>query len=263
VFKLTPPVAPQTQWTESVIYNFLGGADGYGPTAGLVFDTSGALYGTTDNGGGTRCLQGCGTVFKLTPPVAPATQWTESILYSFNSAGDGDTPIAGVIFDTSGALYGTTMEGGAAGGGTVFKLTPPVAPATQWTESILHNFGVIPNDGLTPYAGVVSDTSGALFGVTNLGGVAGYGVIYKLAAPNAAPSHLAGARTESVLYSFTGGADGGSPDASLLFAGALFGVTYRGGVGQSGGTGDGVLFALTCPPEPGIFGGTLQLSCAP
>jgi uncharacterized repeat protein (TIGR03803 family) len=126
VFKLTPPGATGGPWTETVLYSFIGGGDGAAPVAGLIADASGALYGTTQAGGGTGCAGGlgCGTVFKLTPPTTTGGTWTESVLYSFTGGTDGANPVAGLIADTSGALYGTT-EGGGSGGGTVFKLTLP------------------------------------------------------------------------------------------------------------------------------------------
>ncbi len=108
------------------------GNDGINPQAGVILDTYGALYGTTTYGGtGTgRCggESGCGTVFKLTPPVPPAAQWIETVLYSFQGGSDGSAPQAGLIFYQRRSLTGTTQSGGSAGYGTVFKLTPPAPP---------------------------------------------------------------------------------------------------------------------------------------
>ena len=94
------------------------------PYAGLIADEEGALYGTTGNGG-----INFGTVFKLTPPANGQTTWTETVLYRFcsqPSCSDGGLPLAGLIFDKEGVLYGTTFGGGSSGlvGGTVFKMTP-------------------------------------------------------------------------------------------------------------------------------------------
>jgi uncharacterized repeat protein (TIGR03803 family) len=123
--------------SETVLYNFKGQSDGANPQGGLIADTEGALYGTTVKGGSHNQ----GTVFKLTPPAAGQTQWTETVLYSFTGAADGGTPVAALIFDTHGALYGTTQSGGSSNNaGTVFKLTPPAAGKTQWTETVLHTF---------------------------------------------------------------------------------------------------------------------------
>ncbi len=126
VFMLTPPVAGETRWTETVLHTFTGGADGFAPLAGLIMDASGALYGTTWSGGPGCVGANCGTVFKLTPPASGETRWTETVLHSFTGGADGADPGAGVIMDASGALYGTTVNGGgrAPRCGTVFKVVP-------------------------------------------------------------------------------------------------------------------------------------------
>ena len=129
VFKLTPPAKGQTAWKETVLYRFTGGSDGIEPRAGLLADKEGALYGTTQSGGGTiNCNGNCGTVFKLTPPAKGQTAWKETVLYRFTGGSDGFEPLAGLIADEEGALYGTTQSGGGTGNGgigfgTVFKLT--------------------------------------------------------------------------------------------------------------------------------------------
>jgi uncharacterized repeat protein (TIGR03803 family) len=169
VFQLTPPVAPQTQWTETVLYSFQGGADGFDPTASLIFDSAGTvLYGTTLQGGGPS---NGGTVFQLTPPVAPQTKWTKTTLYSFQGGTDGLYP-SRLILDATGALYGATQNGGINCEGTVFKLAPPVAPQTQWTETVLYRFGAQAGtaDGISPSGGLIFDSSGALYGTTAGGG---------------------------------------------------------------------------------------------
>jgi uncharacterized repeat protein (TIGR03803 family) len=120
VFRLSPPIAGQTAWTEPVLYSFSGGVDGFGPVAGLTRDHAGNLYGTTDVGGFSNFG---GVVFKLSPPAPGRRAWTETVLHSFNGK-DGAEPRAGLIRDAAGNLYGTTYAGGAHGSGTVFKLTP-------------------------------------------------------------------------------------------------------------------------------------------
>ncbi|MFZ3327957.1 MAG: choice-of-anchor tandem repeat GloVer-containing protein [Methylocella sp.] len=149
VFKLAPPAAGH-MWTETVLYSFKGGSDGSRPWAGVIFDSKGALYGTTlEGGGGASCGNGCGTVFKLKPPAAGLTQWTEKVLLRFQgtAGGDGEAPQGGLVFDNAGALYGTTLAGGAIGLGTVFKLKPPAAGLTQWTEKVLSD---LPSGGANP-----------------------------------------------------------------------------------------------------------------
>ncbi len=229
VYRLTAPVPPATQWTETVLYSFQGGSDGNDPYAPhLLIDGSGALYGSTAGGGSA----GQGTVFKLTPPVPPATVWTEIVLHSFTGGpGDGASPMAGLIFDNNGALYGTTETGGAQGQGTVFKLTPPVPPATQWGETILHSF-TASTDGGSPFAGVVFGPGGALYGTTTFGGSAVFGTLFMLTPQG----------TFTVLHNFAGGGDGNEPfTGSVIFGpnGALYGTTVGGG-SQNAGT----VFAL-------------------
>ena len=188
VFKLTPPAPGQTQWTESVIYRFTGGANGSNPLARLLFDpASGSLYGTAFDGGG---VSGSGLVFKLSPPPPGQTQWTQSVLHSFGAfAGDGANPQAGLSLGADGALYGTTVFGGTAQMGTVYRLAPPSVGQTQWTETILWSFGGSP-DGAGPFAEVIFDNMGALYGTTQGGGggacsasFPGCGTVFQLTPP--------------------------------------------------------------------------------
>jgi uncharacterized repeat protein (TIGR03803 family) len=199
-----------------VLYKFTGGTDGSQPEAGLILDTSGNLYGTTPQGGAF----GDGVVFKLTKNSDGS--WTESVLYSFAGGTDGATPYAEVTFDASGNLYGTTYSGGASSAGTVFQLAPN--SDGTWTESVLYTF-TGGSDGANPYAGVVFDATGTLYGTTYGGGTRGLGVVYKLT-PNSNGSWTYGA-----LHSFTGGKDGSHPQlGNLTFdtAGNLYGATNDG-----------------------------------
>lgn len=131
VFQLTPPSVAGGTWTESVLYSFTGSnGDGSYPTAGVIVGKNGELYGTTEYGGtSTSCYYysnpGCGTIYKLTPPVTPGGQWTETVLWSFSGQdGSGAMPLAGLALASDGTLYGTTSGGGMAGVGTVFALKP-------------------------------------------------------------------------------------------------------------------------------------------
>jgi uncharacterized repeat protein (TIGR03803 family) len=199
-----------------VLYKFTGGTDGSQPYAGLILDTSGNLYGTTTAGGPS----GDGTVFKLTNNSDGS--WTESLLYSFAGGTDGATPYAEVTFDASGNLYGTTYSGGASSAGTVFQLASN--SDGTWTESVLYSF-TGGSDGANPYAGVIFDATGTLYGTTYGGGTRGKGVVYKLT-PNSN-----GGWTYGALHSFTGGADGSYPQfGNLTFdtAGNLYGPTTDG-----------------------------------
>ncbi len=158
-------------WMETRLYNFQGNSDGYAPTSGLIFDQAGNLYGTASAGGGTGCGgPGCGTVFELSPSGSGG--WTEVTLYSFQDGSDGGSPVAGLIFDKNGNLYGTDLEGDTAcnsgiGCGTVFELSPNGSGG--WTESPLYNFQG-GSDGMFPFSGVIFDRTGNLYGTTVYGG---------------------------------------------------------------------------------------------
>ena len=252
VFQLTPGSGG---WTENVIYTFTGGADGAEPYASLVLDQAGNLYGTTSQGGAT----GNGVVFQLTPGSGG---WTESVLYSFTGANDGGWPMAPLVLDQSGNLYGTTTQGGTAGVGVAFKLSPEVGrlrplastltgtlrpQAGNWTETVLYSF-TGGNDGGQPQGGLTREQDGSLYSTTQGGGSDQSGVVFKLR-PNI--SALPGASspwTETSIYSFTGGDDGANPDTGLLLdqAGKLDGTA------QTGGGGFGVVFRMT----PGSSGWT-------
>ena len=234
VFKLTPS---GSGYSESTLWGFGGENDGSSPSAGLVFDGKGALYGTTAFGGYYRS----GTVFKLTPS---GSGYSESILHSFWGGSDGANPHAGLIFDDKGALYGTT-SGGYNGSGTVFKLTPS---GSGYSESILYSFSG-GSDGANPYAGLIFDDKGALYGTTSAGGHKGSGTVFKLTPSGSAYS-------ESTLYRFQGGNDGANPYAGLIFdeKGALYGTTAGGG-----SNGFGTVFNLT-PFGSSEYGETVLLS---
>ena len=117
VFQLIP--GPNSTWQENVLYSFRGGTDGSFPTATLVFDATGALYGTTSTGGRPSC--DCGTLFKMT---LERGSWNEKIVHFFGKGRDGSSPSYGLSPDADGNLYGTTPVGGTEGQGAVFRLTP-------------------------------------------------------------------------------------------------------------------------------------------
>jgi uncharacterized repeat protein (TIGR03803 family) len=203
-----PPSARGQTFT--VLHSFKGGTDGESPYGGVVRDTAGNLYGTTAQGGAFSN----GTVFKLD------TTGKETVLYSFTGGADGAIPLAGLIRDAAGNLYGTTEVGGdltcnsGIGCGTVFKLH------TTGKETVLHSFTGNP-DGASPFAGVIRDAAGNLYGTTPKGGALNSGTVFKLDTTG----------KETVLYSFAGGADGSYPDAAVIrdAAGNLYGNTFFGG----------------------------------
>jgi uncharacterized repeat protein (TIGR03803 family) len=228
VFKLVP--GSNGHWTETVLYSFSGGTDGGMPEGSVVFDKQGNLYGTTSAGGDNQC-QGdgtaCGVVFKLAP--GSHGKWIETVLYAFTAQRDGAFPVAGLVLDKAGNLYGTTQTS-AGGGGNVFELTQSKG---KWTFSVLYQF-TGGNDGSEPLAPVIFDDKGNLYGTTSSGGSEncsgfGCGTVFELA-------HGNGSWTESVLYALKGGADGAYPQAGLAFDAAwnLYGTTDAGGGKNAG-----------------------------
>jgi len=232
VFELSPNGSGG--WTEKVLHNFgLYTGDGTSPNGGLVWDGSGNLYGTTVAGG----HYDAGTVFKLRPDGSGG--WIEHTLHNFGSGMDGQSPKAGLVRQIGGTFYGTTSAGGAYGKGTVFEITPKEGGG--WIETILHNFGLYPTDGVEPVAGLILDAAGNLYGTTNSGGADGVGTVFQL------KPGQSGAWTEMVLHNFGAAMDGRNPKASLVLdaAGDLYGTTYAGGV-----YGKGTVF-MVIPSQTG------------
>jgi uncharacterized repeat protein (TIGR03803 family) len=246
VFELTPAANGQP-WTETVLYSFCSQAncaDGASPQAGVIFDSAGNLYGTTESGGDSNgCSGGCGTVFELS---SMQSGWIESVLFSFPGGPHGAAPEGTLIFDAAGNIYGTTGGSGAGNGGTVFELSPS---GNGWLESVLYSFDGFSGstDGYDPLAGLIFDGAGNLYGTTSTGGTnLHYGTVFKLS------PGLTG-WTETIVYSFGGGNDGAKPECNLVFdlSGNLYGTTFAGG-GSKGclGNGCGTVFRLA-PSEGG------------
>jgi len=252
IFKLDPSGA------ETILYSFTGPPDGANPVAGLILDSAGNLYGTTENGGviGGACpgSNGCGVVFKV-----DATG-KETVLYSFTGAADGWSPLGALVEDSLGNLYGTTLHGGAVGPGVVFKLEP------NGNETVLHSFSGGSTDGAIPAAAVILDESGNIYGTTSSGGTLncttggfntplrtiGCGTVFKL--DSTAP--------ESILYSFLGGNSGPGaafPSSRLVreTAGNFYGTTFAGG--DAANVGGRCYVIPMNPPQPNvdIFCGTV------
>jgi uncharacterized repeat protein (TIGR03803 family) len=240
VFKLQPPASGKTRWTKTILYSF-SGTDGAKPLGGLILIRGNALAGVTSNGGASNF----GVVFALVPPILGNTEWNETKLYDFPPYTNGVFPGAvELIADSNGALYGTTIQGGTAGDGTVFQLTPPAAGQSAWTQTVLYSFAG-GTDGVAPQSGVVADSTGALYGTTQQGGSASLGTVYKLTPPAAGGTTW----TETVLHSFAGGLDGSTPDGPVVVdkTGAIFGMTNSGGgkCPQWTSSGCGTVFEIT------------------
>lgn len=211
VFNLKPsPTRPPSvfsPWTEKVLYSFQQAPDGNIPSGQLVFDSAGNLYGTTFYGGAYYYYWG--TVFELTPS---AGGWTETIIHSFGNGEDGNEPYGGLFIDPAGNLWGTCWSGGSSYWGTVFEMSPS---GSGWTENTVHTFG---SDGVKPFATLVADSAGNLYGSTS-DGEYDTPVIFELSPSN-------GYWTYTILYRF-GHLAAGGPAAPLMLdaAGNLYGTT--------------------------------------
>jgi uncharacterized repeat protein (TIGR03803 family) len=189
----------------------------------------------------------CGTLLTaLLISTAYAVAQTSTLrlrtLHNFTGGSDGASPVAAMVIGKGGVLYGTTLNGGSSGYGTVFSMTPPASPGGSWVETVLHEF-TGGSDGAYPYGGMVPGSGGVLYGSTDGGGASGDGTVFSLTPP-AAPG---GSWTETVLYSFTGVSDGATPYAGVAISkgGVLYGTTYYGGKNYYG-----VVFSLTPPASP-------------
>lgn len=206
---------------EQVVYSLgVAPADGACPMAGLVLDQKGNLYGTTALGQGHGLFRyGSGTVFKLT---RTGRGWKGTVLYTFTGK-DGAVPAAGLVLDQKGNLYGTASRGGTNDAGVVFRI---FHNATGWHEQVLYSFTGLA-DGGSPFAGVIRDAAGNLYGTTKLGGDTNRGTVFEL-------THGPTGWTEKVLHSF--GRAAGFPLGKLVFdtAGNLYGTTRSGGTARSG-----------------------------
>jgi uncharacterized repeat protein (TIGR03803 family) len=248
IFQVTPSGSASATKT---LYSFHGTSDGALPSAGLALDSAGNLYGIARFGGSSKCLAGCGTVFKLSP--ASGGPWNFSVLHTFKNAQDGSSPTAGVILDGAGNLYGTSQGGtntsncGGRGCGIVFKLTP--TSLGEWTPTLIYAFsGSIHTGGIPAYGTIVMDPSGNLYGVTEAGGTASYGVVYKLS-----PQPI-GPWKETLLYNVASTEAYSQGTLVLDHAGNLYGTTEGGGT-----YGYGTVFELS-PSGGGLFTKTTLFS---
>ena len=249
VFQLTPKGVGG--WNEKLLHTFnYDGSDGIFPSAGLVFDAAGNLYGTTQGGGlyGDGSPFTGGTVFELSPSTGGS--WTEKILFNFEGGignGVGDSPSTGVIFDKQGNLYGATNSAGSIvnhglGCGSVYQLA--LSAGETWTATALHTF-LEGNDGCDGYA-LTLDAAGNVYGVSS-GGANNRGLVFELISSG-------GVWSFQILDNFSSSEGPRAPD-SLVFDshGNLYGASYGTGSAYKYGT----VFELT----PGT-GGTWTQSIA-
>jgi uncharacterized repeat protein (TIGR03803 family) len=263
-FELSPLAGT---WTETVLYSFANNGDGASPGNGLIMDSAGNLYGTNSAGvfelrpsGGNwteqviysvdgaydrsgLTMDNSGNIFGVTNStvfeVSPNGQggWNANVIYSFPGyARDGSSPASAPVLDQAGSLYGTTAAGGSHNYGTVYKLT---SGKNGWTEKRLYSFKSPKKDAGAPFAGVVLDQTGNIYGTTLGGGTDDAGAVFELVPPVGK-----GKYEEKVLWYFNI-ADGEWPYGTLILdsAGNLYGTTNDGG---SGGYGEyGTVFEVT------------------
>ncbi len=226
VFKLSPPLSGSGAWTETKLANICpGGSEGT-----LTLGPGGVIYGTVFQDA-PGCHPGPGWVFELLPPSLPSNKWH---LKTLSALPQGENPFGGLLLDASGSLFGTTLGGNKSQCGLVYKLTPPVS-GERWPETVLYSFSG--PDGCQPTGNLVEDSSGALYGTTQLGGNAGYGTVFRLKQQN-------GAWTETVIANLDA-ATGGNPTAGITFDGVgnIYGITTT--LGPNGnGNGGGTVFAI-------------------
>jgi len=180
VYSIVPPAVTGGPWDVSTVYSFAGGSDGYMPTAGVTINSKGVLYGTTYSGGGSsNCLNGCGTIYSITPGTGGA--FAEKVLYAFDDGANGSGPYAGVALGSGGVLYSATQQGGntscTGGCGTIISLTPPATKGGAWTPTLLHSFSG--TDGAYP-DGTLARSGNVFYGTTNIGGADECGTVFSL-----------------------------------------------------------------------------------
>jgi uncharacterized repeat protein (TIGR03803 family) len=286
VYELSPPASGQTAWTETVLYSFANNPDGANPVNGLIWDASGNLYGVTYNGG----VNGNGTIFELTPSSGTWSEqvlydynatyagltintagdifvpqygsvlelkpngsggYVKSTIFSFsNATKDGSVPNGTLALDSAGNLYGTTIDGGAYGYGTVYKLTAPTKSGAAWTEKLLTSLASGANE--YPLGGVVLDSNGNVYGTASASGKYNDGAVFELVAPTGTSTTY----TKKMLFTFDGETGNEPYDTMTLVNGYLYGTTYIGGT-----NGDGAVFQIN--PAATVTTTTLTSSANP
>ena len=224
VFELTP--SGGGHWQQTVLHSFNCFDEGKNPYGGVTMDAQGNLYGTTVAGGsnGVCSGDGCGVVFKLTHSGG---SWSETVLYSFGDSPDAAGPGGAVVFDSAGDLLGTSPDGGAFAEGTIYELSQSNG---HWTERVIHDFTGGADGGIGSLGPLLADAFGNFYGVTELGGTAGFGTVFKLAPASE------GAWNFSTVYTFQGQPDAAFPYGGLVADphGNLYGTTYYGGANGAG-----------------------------
>jgi uncharacterized repeat protein (TIGR03803 family) len=251
IFELSPSATSAGAWTETILYNFpADGSRGKSPNGGLTFDAEGNLYGVTAEGGLAEC--DCGTVFQLSPPDAAGESWTQTVIHKFDGyPTDGGNPVGSLVFDLSGALYGTTQTGGISGWGSVFQMKRHKG---EWRAKVIYGFP-LSDFGIVGISGRPSiDTAGNLFGnVIDGGNSCDCGGIWELSPASTGTAPW----TFNTVYEFYVPFDanqlgGTNPSGSLLIdkSGNLYGAA-GGGLDRKHEEHDGIVFELSPPSSPG------------
>jgi uncharacterized repeat protein (TIGR03803 family) len=218
VYELKPSAG---KWTESILWDFTGNADGGNPYNGVTLDGTDKIFGTTVAGG----MNNGGAVYELT---RSGNAWTETTVHDFYGSNEGVFPVAGLLVEKSGKLIGATVSGGTRKGGTVYSLTPS---NSGWTLATLYD-PPGPGGYSGPWAKLTMDATGNLYGTTQ-GYPPGkdYGTVFKL-------THTTKGWKETILHRFTGGSDGEVPYSTLVFGpnGKLYGTALLSEIGGGFGT---------------------------
>ncbi len=209
--------------TLTILHQFAGGADGYGPNGGLVQASDGTLYGSTRYTGGDDMghFFGGGTVFQMT------LDGTVTTLHEFAGGTDGYQPFAGLVIATDGTFYGTTGAGGMPNQGTVFQI------ASDGTIAIVHAFAS-GAEGAQPFAGLIQATDGNFYGTTQRAGALNNGTVFTIATDG----------TVTTLHDVDSGAEGAAPQALIQGIDGNFYGTTLGQIGAHSGS----VFRLSVQP---------------
>lgn len=229
IYRLAPSGAG---WRQTVLRRF-GGSDGCKPFGELAVDADGALYGTTTEGG----TGDGGVAFRLAPPAAGGGAWTYRVIHAFRQNDGGCIPVNGVVLGPDGALYGSALQCGRSGLGTIYRLTPPAPGNTRWGFTVLRSLGINPLDSFLPYAKPTLTADGAVFASGIYGGACGCGNVFRLTPPPG--GGLWGMKR---IYAFRGGMlDAAAPNSALTIDGdgVMFGTSVEGGFDT------GAVYAIT------------------
>jgi uncharacterized repeat protein (TIGR03803 family) len=229
---------PSSSFSYQVLHVFRKAGDGKEPMAGVQANAAGDLFGSTEFGG----AHGFGSIFRLRPPLRGKTTWTERVIFSFADGKDGGFPSSGLSINNQGQLLSSTLMGGTANHGNIFRLSPPVAPSTTWIENVLLNFTGAP-DGDGPLGDLLVQANGTVLGTTSAGGASNNGAVFSFV-----PSPSGTATQDQILFSFDGNLTGGRPQVGVVTDGNgnFFGTTET-----NGQLNNGVVFKITPSTAPG------------